>query len=62
MSTATFDRKIIIKDNKTAKILCDVINNPVESDLMKRAKKINSELALKRGRQLLKKFKRLPTY
>ncbi len=56
MSTATFDRKIIIKDEKTAKILCDVLNDPKESDLMKRAKKFNSKKAMERGRKLLKQF------
>jgi len=56
MSTATFDRKIIISDNKTAKILCDVINNPQESGLIKRAKKFNSRQAMERGQKVLKHF------
>jgi len=56
MATISFDRDIIIKNNKVCSVLCSVYNQKNEAQIVSKSKKIDINKALNRGKLALKKY------
>ena len=56
MATVSFDRNIIVKNDKSCKILADVINFKKDTKIMSESKKINLNEVISRGKNALKNY------